>query len=170
MRPEIGTYPHYYENYIPLVKENNLRDALLENEKETFHFFDGMAEHMGEYAYQDGKWTIKQILNHLIDTERIFAYRALRFARKDEQQTLSFEQDDYVANAATEQRSLKDLLDEFLSVRKASISLFGGLSQDALLRAGQTAAGKATVSAIGFTICGHNLHHISIIKERYLKK
>lgn len=169
MRPLKGTYPEYYENYIPLAKQNTIKEALTENESATLAFFKAVPESMQDFAYAEGKWTIKGVLNHIIDTERIFSYRALRFARKDYTQPLPYEQDDYVANAELENRTLADLITEFETVRKATITLYNSFSQEALNRIGQTAAGKASVNAIGFTICGHSIHHLTILKERYLK-
>jgi uncharacterized damage-inducible protein DinB len=168
MRPLKGTYPDYYENYIPLVKQNTITEALQANEKETIQFFSSIAPSKENYAYQIGKWTVKQVLNHLIDTERIFAYRALRFARKDAQQPLSFEQDDYVANAELTSRHLNDLVNEFEAVRKSTLSLFNSFSEEALVRTGSTRAGNSSVLAIGFTICGHNIHHMNVVRDRYL--
>jgi hypothetical protein len=170
MRPAKDTYPVYYENYIPLVKQNTISEALSENEKEILSFFKSIAKDLENYTYEKGKWTIKEVLNHLTDTERIFSYRALRFARKDEQALPSYNQDPYVVNAELGNRSLSDLVHEFETVRKATQSLFNSFSNEALVRSGQTAAGRASVIAIGFTICGHALHHINVVKERYLKK
>lgn len=169
MKPVKGTYPDYYENYIPLVKQDNIMGALLENEKEILSFFGAIPENMGNHAYAEGKWSIKAVLNHINDTERIFSYRALRFARKDDAQPLSFEQDDYVANAELADRSLADLVLEFKTIRQATLSLYKSFSKEALERIGHTAAGKASVNAIGFTICGHSIHHINIVRDRYLK-
>jgi uncharacterized damage-inducible protein DinB len=170
MRPEKGTYPVYYENYIPLVREDSILEALNVNEKEIISFFNSISANKENYAYENGKWTIKEVLNHIIDTERIFSYRALRFARKDSQLLHSFDQDPYVANAELTNRSLKDLIEEFETVRKATFSLYKSFSNEALLRIGNTAEGKASVNAIGFTICGHAIHHINVISERYLIK
>lgn len=170
MRPTENTYPIYYENYISLVKQNNIKDALIDNEKESLAFFNSLSSDCGDFAYEKGKWTIKEVLNHLIDTERVFSYRALRFARNDGQLLPSYEQDHFVANSESNKRTLKDLIEEFISVRKATISLFCSLSEDALKRIGLTGAGKTTVIAIGFTICGHAIHHINVINARYLKK
>ena len=98
MRPTENTYPIYYENYISLVKQNNIKDALIDNEKESLAFFNSLSSDCGDFAYEKGKWTIKEVLNHLIDTERVFSYRALRFARNDGQLLPSYEQDHFVAN------------------------------------------------------------------------
>lgn len=168
MRPLPGTYPDYYQNYIPLVKEDTICEALLSNMREVCDFFKTIPASKENFAYAPGKWTTKGVLNHLIDTERIFAYRALRFARKDAKKPLPFEQDDYVAGAETEKRSLADLTLEFETVRWSTVSLYKSFSEEALLRMGETAAGNASVLAIGYTVCGHYLHHMKVLKERYL--
>jgi len=167
MRPEKGTYPVYYENYIPLVMQENITVALHQNWDELKKVFSFVSKNKEDYAYADGKWTVKQMLLHLVDTERIFAYRALRFARKDPEQPLSFEENDYAAAADVSNRTLADIMEEMETVRMASISLFKSFSNDTLLLSGDTAAGSATVVSIGFTICGHALHHINVLKERY---
>lgn len=169
MRPEKGTYPEYYGNYIPLVTQNTIIEALIKNETEALTFLSTIPENMGDFAYAEGKWTIKGVLNHIIDTERIFSYRALRFARMDYTQPLPYEQDDYVANADLNNRTLADMIIEFKSVRQATLSLYKSFNEQTLNRIGQLAAGKASVNAIGFTICGHCIHHLNIVKERYLK-
>jgi uncharacterized damage-inducible protein DinB len=169
MRPARETYPDYYENYIPLVKENTIKEALLENEKTVLNFFRNIPSSKADFAYADGKWTIKGVLNHLIDTERIFSYRALRFARKDFQQPLPYDENHYAEHAELAERTLDDLIHEFETVRKATISLFNSFSNEALQQVGQTAAGKAGVNAIGYTIVGHAIHHMNVVKERYLK-
>lgn len=168
MRPKPGSYPHYYENYIPLVKQDTILQAFKENEKEVINFFNSIPAAKENHAYADGKWTIKQLLCHLNDTERIFAYRCLRFARRDPQQLASYEEDHYAANCGVESRTLKDLVEEFESVRKSSIHLFKHFNEEDLLQTGLTPSGSSTVLAIGYTICGHTLHHINVVKERYL--
>ncbi|PBQ33252.1 damage-inducible protein DinB [Sphingobacteriaceae bacterium] len=170
MRPEKGTYPEYYGQYIPLVNQEDVNLALTRNWEDLQNFISSIPKEMEDYAYAPGKWTIKQVIMHLVDTERIFAYRALRFARRDAQQPLSFEENDYAANAELSERTLEDILQEFETVRKATLSLFKGFSPGTLLNAGNTAIGKTTVLAIGFLTCGHAIHHMNVIKDRYLKK
>jgi hypothetical protein len=170
MRPIKGTYPDYYENYIPLVKNNSIIEALNENEVEIRKFFASIPSSKENHAYQIGKWTIKQILGHIIDTERIFSYRALRYARKDQTLLPSYEHDDYVKNAELEKRNLQDLINEFETVRRSTLSLFNSFGSEALLRTGNTPAGQATVLAVGYTICGHAIHHMNVVRERYLGK
>lgn len=169
MRPEKGSYPVYYENYIPLVKQGDLTDALTQNWTDLKTFINSIPEEKENYAYAAGKWTIKQVIIHLIDTERIFAYRSLRFARKDPQQPLPYEENHYADTAEVSHRSLKNLMEEFETVRMSSLSLFKSFSKETLLNTGHIAAGDCTVLAIGYTICGHAIHHTNVIKERYLQ-
>jgi hypothetical protein len=169
MRPKPGTYPSYFENYIYYVTQSNVLVALEQSWQEITKTFGRLPEEMANYSYQAGKWTIKQMLIHMIDTERVFAYRALRFARKDPQQVLSFEENLYAASAEVSNRTIKDLLEEFEMVRKSTICLFRSFSDDTLLNSGKTAAGEVTVLALGYTICGHALHHINVFKELYQK-
>jgi hypothetical protein len=170
MKPVPGTYPKYFENYVPLVKEEDVNTAFANNYQELSSFLKGIPPDLENYAYAPGKWTIKQVLNHMTDTERIFTYRALRFARKDPQQPLPFEEDDYAKHAEVGSRTLADLIEEFEAVRKASILLFKSFSDNTLLCSGKTAAGDCTVLALGYTTCGHAIHHMNVLKERYLKK
>ena len=168
MRPEKGTYPQYFTHYLPLVKEDNVVDALVANETHVQSFFRSVPKAKEEHSYAQGKWTVKQIMQHLCDTERILAYRALRFARMDAQQPLPFDENKYVANVSLLNRSLADLLAEFETVRRATLSLFRTFDDDTLLHIGKTAAGEASVLALGYMICGHATHHMNVIKERYL--
>jgi len=170
MKPLQGTYPKYFENYIPWVKESDVHTALKNNLTEVTTFFRAIPADMETYAYAPGKWDIKQVLNHVTDTERIFTYRALRFARRDPQQPLPFEENHYADNADVSRRTLADLIEEFEAVRKASIFLFKYLTDDTLLLSGKTAAGECTVLALGYTTCGHAIHHMNVLKERYLVK
>lgn len=169
MKPKPGTYPTYFENYIYYVTQTDVKQALDQTWLEITKTFSGLSEDQGNFAYEKGKWTIKQMLIHMIDTERVFAYRALRFARKDPQQVLSFEENLYAATAEVSNRTVKDLMEEFEFVRKSTICLFRSFSNETLLNTGKTAAGEVTVLALGFIICGHALHHINVFKELYLK-
>lgn len=168
MRPQKGTYPEYFENYIPLVNQENVNIALEQNRQELREFVSRIPQQKEDFAYAPGKWTIKQVVNHLIDTERIFTYRALRFARKDPQLLPSFDENSYAENAAVSERTLNDLMEEFDAVRRASILLFKSFSDDTLLNSGKMASGDCTVLALGFTTCGHVTHHMNVMRERYL--
>jgi hypothetical protein len=169
MRPATGTYPQYYGLYIPLVPENNIVDALTANAGYLQSFFSSIPSDQEDFAYQPGKWTIKEVALHLSDTERVMAYRALRFARKDPQQLLPFDEDHYVANAGAKNRSLGDILHELGTVREATLSLYKSFSDETLLLRGGTKLGETSVLAIGYMIAGHAIHHAGVVRERYLK-
>jgi uncharacterized damage-inducible protein DinB len=120
------------------------------------------------FRYAEGKWTIKEILVHLIDDERIYAYRALRFARQDQTELPGFEQDDYALHSGANERDIHDILKEFATVRAATISLFEGFDREALLRTGIADGKIMSVRAAAYHIAGHEMRHLNIIKERYL--
>lgn len=168
MRPAQGSYPNYLENYISQVKENNLHEALHSNTEKMLQVVSMIPVDKGDFAYGEGKWTIKQLLIHVSDAERIFAYRLLRFARGDQQQPLPFEEDDYAKNCQAENRSLTSVVEELIAVRNATVALIESLSESDLLKTGKTSIGTITVNALGFAICGHCTHHLKILKERYL--
>ena len=168
MRPEKGTYPQYYSNYLPLVKEDELIAALGNNQEQLVGFFRAVPKTKEQFSYAPGKWTIRQVLGHLNDTERILGYRALRFAREDGQQPLPFDENKYAASLDLSGRNLSSLIEEFETVRLASISMFRNFDEETLKRSGKTAAGDATVISIGYMICGHAIHHMNVVRERYL--
>lgn len=120
------------------------------------------------FSYAQGKWTIAEVLIHLMDTERIFQYRALRFARNDKTELQGFDQDSYVPESQAPNRSRNDILEEFIAIRKSSIALFASLNDEMLLRSGLASGAKMSVRALGFVICGHQVHHFNILQERYL--
>lgn len=162
-------YSEYYGYYISL----NATDTLipnLENQLEiTSDFFKSIPADKLEYQYEIGKWTPKDILQHIIDSERIFAYRALRFARFDKINLPGYEENDYAEVANANNRTIEDLIEEYRIVKLASIHLFKSFSEKMLLNIGQANNAPASVRAIGFMISGHEIHHINIIKVRYLK-
>lgn len=168
MRPQKEDYIAYFDYYINLIQEADINLALKNNHKTILSFINSIPGEKLNYQYADGKWTIKQVLNHIIDTERIFSYRALRFARGDAQLLPGFEENKYAANANLTNTDLTLLTEEFDAVRKATILLFKQLSDKELVLKGQMASGIVNVLSLGYTICGHSQHHINIIKERYL--
>lgn len=168
MRPEKGSYPVYFDNYVPLVKEDNVLDALENTGHAALKYLSGIAETKGDFAYAQGKWTVKQVLCHINDTERIFAYRALSFARMEKQILPAFDENTYVAAAKLDHLQLKDLITDFKILRESSVSLFSSFSEEELLRSGAAASGPTTVLALGFTICGHMTHHLNVLKQRYI--
>lgn len=168
MRPNKEDHIPYFENYISLVEENELISALVNNKNEVLQLISTIPSEKQNYAYADGKWTIKQLLNHIIDSERIFCYRALRFARGDAQLLRSYDEDLYAANAQLSNTTLEILQEEFKAVRDSSILLFKQLTEKELKLNGQMESGKTTVLSLGFVICGHTKHHMRVLQERYL--
>lgn len=162
-------YSEYYGYYISLNKTDNLIQNLENQLKETTDFFKSIPAEKLEFQYEVGKWTPKDILQHIIDSERVFAYRALRFARFDTTNLPGYEENDYadVANANT--RTIDELIDEYKMVKLSSIHLFKSFSEKMLMNIGTANNAPASVRAIGYIISGHEIHHINIIKARYLK-
>jgi uncharacterized damage-inducible protein DinB len=167
VRPTPGEYAEYYEKYISLVSGNDILSALEAQRLQTVQLFAARSERDGNFRYAPDKWSVKEVLGHVCDTERIFAYRALRIARADQTPIEGFEQDDYVRNAPFAQNRLADLAEEFHFVRSATIDLFRGLSPDAWQRRGIANKNEVTTRALAFIIAGHELHHRRILEERY---
>ncbi|MBD2722751.1 DinB family protein [Hymenobacter sp. BT189] len=168
-RPVEGDFLPYAGNYINLVPDGTDPVEALRTQPQQIHaVFAGLSETQTEQAYAPGKWTLKEMLLHQIDTERIFSYRALRFARADSQNLLGFEQDDYVAHSGANARTLASLLAEYDAVRAATVALAESFTEEQLNRRGTANNGPATVRALLFITAGHELHHLNIIRERYL--
>ncbi len=168
MRPQKQDYIPYFEYYINLIPENDIITALKTNHQTVLDFIEDIPRQKLNYFYDEGKWTVKQVINHIIDTERILSYRALRFSRGDNQKVLAFDENLYAANANLTNTNAQMLADEFDSVRLSNILFFRQLSEKELLLKGQMASGEVNVLALGYMLCGHAQHHINIIKERYL--
>jgi hypothetical protein len=168
MRPPRDTYPDYYENYIPLIRQDNVLAALNDNWRDLHAGLSHIPAAKENYAYAEGKWTVKQVIQHMIDTERIVSYRALRFARKDPQQPLPFDENLYAVTANLDNRNCGDLLREFGTVRQATVSLFETFPESALNAMGDTSFGRTSVLALGYLIPGHALHHLNVLRQRYL--
>lgn len=162
-------YASYYANYIHQVSnEYSLIEELEISVHRFIKFVQNIPADKYDYRYVEGKWAIKDIIQHLIDAERIFAYRALRFARNDKTPLASFEENDYVEEAQATKRSLQELLSELLMVRQATIALFKSFNAEELLRIGIASDNPMSVRALGFVIIGHQNHHQRIFEERYL--
>jgi uncharacterized damage-inducible protein DinB len=162
-------YAAYYRTYIDKVgSQNDLIEELEISIHRLIRFVREIPMDKFDYRYAEGKWTIKDILLHLIDAERIFSYRALRFARNDQTPLASFEENDYVDEAHANQRSIQDLLTELAVVRQATLSLFKSFNPDELLRIGTASNNPMSVRALGFVIIGHQNHHQLVFEERYL--
>jgi len=166
-RPKPDEYSAFHSGYINLVNDEPILD-LLENLKEsTYSFFTELPADKADYAYGEGKWTIKELLGHMIDTERTFAYRILAFSRGQEELP-GFDENTYVENATFGSRLFYDLVNEFRTVRESNMYLFRSLSMEQLAATG-IASGKAiSVNALLYITAGHEMHHLNIIKEKYL--
>ncbi len=165
----MGEIPEYSKGYVNLLSKNDNLFTILENEsKNAFEFYAKMPQDKLLYRYSDKKWTIKEILLHIIDTERILAYRALRFARTDNNELAGFDQDKYVIHSKANDRNWQELQEEFKVVRQSTIFLFKSFDKEMLLESGLANNYRFSVDAIGFIIAGHELHHRNIIQERYL--
>jgi uncharacterized damage-inducible protein DinB len=166
---KVSEYNPYYKPYIDAVnKDLGIVEGLKQNLDDVVSFYSNIPKEKHSYAYAEGIWTIKDVLLHIIDTERIFAYRALRIARQDGTPLAGFEQDDYVVHANAEKRTMESLLEEYRTVRQATITLFSSYDTDTLLFIGEASGFPVSVRAIGCIIMGHENHHLKIIKERYL--
>lgn len=169
MRPDLKRVPEAFHNYINQVKEDDLLPAIKKNTKSMLSFFDRIPKKKREHRYAEGKWSIKELLLHLIDAERIFSYRALRFARKDATPLPGFDENIYVTNAKIDNRTWKDLIREFKAVRNSTELLFESFDEDQLEAGGVSTSGHSNyVRAFGFIVAGHCNHHRRVIKERYL--
>jgi uncharacterized damage-inducible protein DinB len=166
-RPETTEYADYYANYISKVPGSDVLSVLESQRLQMLQLFAGRSERDGSFRYAPGKWTVKEVLGHITDTERIFAYRALRMARADQTPLPGFEQDDYVRSGAFGDRTLAGLAEEFGAVRTASISLLRSFNEEAWSRRGIASQKEVTVRALGFMIAGHQIHHRIILDERY---
>ena len=161
-------YASFYKPYIEVLGEVDLLNELESSSTLFFDFIKSIPSEKHEFRYAEGKWTIKDIVQHLIDAERIFAYRALRIARKDQTPLPGFEENEYVETAFANSRTMEDLIEEFTIVRKATLSLFKTFTEEQLMQMGTASEKPVSVRAIGFITLGHQKHHEKIIKERYL--
>ncbi|MGE9310195.1 DinB family protein [Niabella sp. CJ426] len=167
MRPQTGDYPVFYDTYISLTTGADVQYLLSQSLKNLDDFLHSIPENLSDFAYAEGKWTVKEVVQHCIDTERIFAYRALSHARGERQSLPGFEQNDYAATVVVTQRSLTRLIEEFILVRRTTQLLFEGFLQADLERVGIINGQPIKTFCWGFIIEGHWLHHQRILKEKY---
>jgi hypothetical protein len=170
-RPQPGEYAPYYDRYISLIVQQAPGDGILEaldqQRRQTIMLLCGRDDEDGDFRYAPGKWSAKEVLGHVCDTERVFAYRALRISRADATPLEGFEQDDYVRNGPFAQRPLSDLVEDFIAVRRSTLSLLRNLDEAAWMRRGIANKNEVTVRALAYIIAGHELHHRRILEERY---
>src|SRR6478672_12961121 len=169
-RPQPAEFDPYYQKYISLVPEEEILPALQNQLQELSSLFKVLPEERGSFAYAEGKWTIKEVLSHLIDGERMFAYRALRIARGDKTPIEGFEQDGYIENSHANHRTIGELTEEFTLLRKANLMFFENLEDEDWVRIGTANDVEISVRSLAWIMVGHVRHHVAILKERYLAK
>lgn len=166
--PSSSEYAHYYSSYVANVPKGNIIETLKTQMHEVYTFINSIPGDKAFSAYEDGKWTIKQVIGHMIETERVFAYRALAISRRDPNPLPSMEQDDYVKYSNYNSRTMHNLANEYLAVRISSTHLFQNMSKEMISLKGTASGVEFTVRSFPFIIAGHELHHINILNEKYL--
>lgn len=166
--PASNEFAPFYGRYISLISDPNILDVLATQGRQTPDLLSSLTEDNGTFRYAPGKWTLKEVLGHVNDAERIFAYRVLRIARNDKTPLAGFEQDDYILNGPFVHCRLVDLVREFSEIRQSTLTLLRNLQPDAWMRRGVASGHEITVRALAYTIAGHELHHQKIMREKYL--
>jgi uncharacterized damage-inducible protein DinB len=167
MRPEADEHHPYYAKYIALVPESEAVAALESQLADMLPLLQGLKETQGEHRYAPDKWSVKQVLQHLIDGERVFAYRALRAARADSTPLPGFDENAYADVAKLERRTLRSLADEWVALRRANVAMFGALDDEALRRRTVANGNEISARALAFIIAGHGRHHVGMLRETY---
>ncbi|GKU85045.1 DinB family protein [Niallia sp. NCCP-28] len=167
-KPVKEEYPAYYHNYIQLVPEEDVLIQLEEQIAETSVFFLGLSDAKADFRYAAGKWSIKEVIGHLTETERIMGYRALRIARGDLTSLAGYDDEAYVKEGKFATRAMIDLVEEFKAVRMSTLALLKGLPEGTPARKGYANNGEVSANAIAYIIAGHELHHLQIIQDRYI--
>ncbi|WP_020402755.1 DinB family protein [Gracilimonas tropica] len=166
--PSSSEYAHYYAGYVANVPKANIIETLKEQMHDTYTFINSIPGDKAYHSYEKGKWTIKQIIGHLIETERVFSYRALAFSRRDPNPLPPMEQDDYVKYSNYNSRTISNLANEYLAVRIATTHLFQNMTKEMVSLKGIASNAEFTVRSLPFIIAGHELHHMQVIREKYL--
>lgn len=166
---QTDTIPTFYKRYTDRVAHLSLTEALTSSGKEISALMRQIPETSGMYRYEPGKWSIKEVLCHMMDAERIFAYRALRFARNDKTELHGFEENDYAPEANAHARTLSQLAEEMDRLRLTTCDLFSSFTPEMLKRVGTANGTKVSVEVVGYITAGHTIHHKHILTERYLK-
>jgi hypothetical protein len=168
VRPDATEYAPFYAGYVAAVPEGDVLVAVRAGAGELISALQAIPETRGGFRYAEGKWSIREMIGHMIDAERIFAYRALRLARGDATPLPSFEQNDYVQTAGSDRRPLADLIDEMRVVRESTILLLASLPEEAWTRRGAVSGREVSVRALAYILTGHARHHLTVLRERYL--
>jgi len=167
-KPDLSTVPEWYHKYLNQIREEDLNNAIKKNTESVVQFLRSVPEEKWSYRYAEGKWSIREMIQHIIDAERIFSYRALCFARGEKISLPGFEENDYAAASKADKRSKEELIEEFETVRKSIEQLYASFDDEQLKAVGVSNNNSISVNAIGFIISGHVQHHINVLKERYL--
>ncbi len=166
-RPQQNEYPPYFERYISLVQAGSVAEMISKYNYEQINYIDSLPDDKANFAYADNKWTVKQALQHICDTERIFAFRALCISRGETQTLSAFDQNLYTQNAHVQRRAFEDIKEEFKAVRYATNIMLRSFSEAQLLNTGSVADYSASAKAFVFNIYGHAIHHLQIFKSHY---
>ena len=167
-RPDLSRVPEFYHGYISKAKENDLNSALKNTTNELLSLLRSIPPDKHDYRYAEGKWTIKEVVQHLMDAERVFTYRALRFARKDDTPLPGFDENLFAQTAKANKRNWNDMVEEFIALRRSSEAMFASFDNEQLEAEGNASEKSISVLAIGYIVAGHVNHHCQVIKERYL--
>lgn len=167
-KPGTDEYNEYYQGYVSQITEADLLGVLAGQPDEVRAVFGSLDESKGTFAYADGKWTIKEMLSHIVDGERHFAYRVLRISRGDTTPIEGFEQDLYIENSHANERSFEDMTEEFAELRSANLRQLRNFDEADWVRRGTASGNPFTVRALGYIMAGHVRHHLRILQERYL--
>jgi hypothetical protein len=167
-KPQAGEYNTYYQRYIDLATEDDIVGALDAQSRETATLLGGLTEEQAAHRYEAEKWSIKQVVGHIIDAERVFAYRVLSIARGETKPLPGFDQEPFVINARSDDRSLPDLAEELSAVRRGNVMMMRALADDAWKRMGTASENPVSPRALAYIMLGHERHHLRIIRERYL--
>lgn len=168
VRPAPDEYAQYYHRYVGLVPDGDIVETLASQVKETAAFLRALPEERGGHRYAEGKWSIREVIGHLADGERIFSYRAMRFARADATPLPGFDENAYVPESGADARTLDSLVAEYEAIRAATVSLFGGIPSEAWHRSGTANGVPMSVRALAWITAGHERHHREILRTRYL--
>lgn len=161
-------FQKYIQRYLDLIPTENWLEEMKNSGNQTVELYQNLSEEQADFAYAEGKWSLKILLQHLIDAERIFVYRALRFSRNDQTELAGWDEEDYANNYFLKERSVKSLIEEFEYLRKSTILFFENLNPSVLSRTGIANTNEISVETIGKLVIGHDIHHLNMIKERYL--
>jgi hypothetical protein len=166
--PNPAHTPDYFKPYLEQVGDNDVLEMLATSVTDFPTWLRTIPTHKLDYRYAEGKWTLRELILHITDSERVFAYRALRFARRDKTPLSGFEQDDYISNSVASQRSLESLISEFVAVRQASLALFSNLSPETCELFGSANGYTISVAALAYATAGHEWHHRKVFEKKYL--